>query len=122
MTLIESSASSETRAVKLGDDTVFVRRSGITTTSDIAEIEIAGDDALASIQIKYSPDAADRLFDATSNHHGLRVAFVVDDEIWLAFTWVGPDGIGRDGTQISLENGMGRAQKLVESIPECSDE
>jgi hypothetical protein len=122
MTLIESSASSETRAVKLGDETVFVERIGITTTSDIAEIQVAGDDALASIQIKYNPDAAGRLFDATSNRDGLKIAFVVDDEVWLAFTWEGPYGIGPDGTQISLENGLDRAQRLVELLRECSEE
>jgi preprotein translocase subunit SecD len=121
MTIIESSSSPATRAVRQGDDTVFVRRNGITTTSDIAKITVAGDDALASIQIDYTPQAADRLFDATSNGDGLRMAFVVDNEVWLAFTWEGPDGIGPNGSQISLLNGMDRAQSLVEAMRACTE-
>lgn len=122
LTLIEPSSASETRAVKLGDETVFVRRDGITTISDISEIKVAGDDVLTSIQIKYYPEAAARLLDATTNHDGQRMAFVVDDDVWLAFTWEGPDGIGPEGTQISLQNGIDRAQRLVESIRACSRE
>jgi hypothetical protein len=122
VTLIESSSSSETRPVKLGERTVFVQRSPITTTSDISEIKIAGDDVLASIQIMHTPEATARLFGATSNRDNLTIAFVVDDDVWLAFTWEGPDGIGLDGMQISLQNGTDRAKRLAESIRECSGE
>lgn len=122
MTLIAAGASPETRPVKLGDEVIFVSRTAITTTNDISEIRVAGDDVLASIQIEYKPEAAIRLFDATSNRDGLEMAFVVDDDVWLAFTWGGPDGIGPGGTQISLRNGMDRAKKLVESIEECAPE
>lgn len=121
LTLVEPSASSETRPVKLGEQTIFVRRSAITTTSDISEINVAGDDADTLIRIKYNPDAAARLLDATTNHDGLRMAFVVDDDVWLAFTWQGPYGIGPDGTQLSLQDfGVVRAQRLVESIRGCT--
>ena len=120
LTLVEPSASSETRPVKLGDEAIFVRRSAITTTSDISEIKVAGDDVLRSIQIKYNPTAAARLLDATTNRDGQRMAFVVDDDVWLAFTWEGPYGTG--GTQLTIRNGMARAQGLVESILACTGE
>ncbi len=120
LTAVEPNASSETRAVKLGEHTLFVRRAAITTTSDIAEIKVAGDDADAAIQVKYKPDAAARLLDATTDHDGLRLAFVVDDDVWLSFTWQGPYGIGPDGTQLSLRHGMVKAQRLVESIRGCT--
>jgi hypothetical protein len=120
LTLIEQSASSETRPVKLEDRTLFVRRSAITTVSDISEIKVKGDDADTLILIKYNPAAAARLLDATTDHDGLRMAFVVDDDVWLAFTWQGPYGIGPDGTQLSIRHGMARAQRLVQSIRGCT--
>lgn len=46
---------------------------------------------------------------AAAHHSSMRIAFVVDDEVWLAFTWEGPLGIGLDGTQLSIRNGMARA-------------
>jgi len=120
LTVVEPSASSETRPAKLGQRTIFVRRNAITTTSDISEIKIAGDDVDTLIQIKYQPQAAARLLDATTGHDGLRLAFVVDDDAWLAFTWQGPYGIGPDGTQLSIQHGLAKAEALAESIGSCS--
>jgi hypothetical protein len=122
LTLIEPSPSSETRPVKLGDQTIHVRRNAITTTSDIAEIEVAGDDVDTLILIKYTADAAARLLDATIDHDGQRMAFMVDDDVLLAFRWEGRYGIGPDGTQLSLQDyGLARAQRLMESIRGCID-
>jgi hypothetical protein len=121
LTLVEPNASSETRPVKLGEQTILVRRNAITTTSDISEINVAGDDVDAFISIKYKPEAAARLLNATTDHDGLRLAFVVDDDVWLAFTWQGPYGIGPDGTQLSIRNGLARAERLMESIRGCAD-
>lgn len=121
LTLVESSASSTTRPVKLGDRTLFVRQNAITTTADIAEIKIAGDDVETAIFIKYKPDAAARLLAATTDHDGLKLAFVVDDEVWLAFTWQGPYGIGPDGTQLTVQHRLAQAQHLVSSVRSCSD-
>ena len=121
VTLVESSASSETRPVKLGERSIFVRRTAITTTSDITEIKIAGDDADTFISINYTPQAAARLLDATTDHDGLKLAFVVGDEVWLAFTWQGPYGIGPEGTQVSIRHGLARAEKLMESIRGCTN-
>jgi preprotein translocase subunit SecD len=124
MTLVEPSASSETRPVKDADETIFVRRSAITTTSDISEIEIArddaGEDADVLILIKYTPAAAARLLEATTDRDGQRMAFVVDGGVWLAFTWQGPYGIGASGTQLSILGGMARAQTLILSIQGCT--
>jgi hypothetical protein len=119
-TLVEPGASPETRPVKLGDQTIFVRRNAITTTSDISEIKLAGDDVEALILIKFYPAAEQRMLEATTDHDGLKMAFVVDDEVLLAFTWTGPYGIGPGGTQVSLLNGLARAQRLMESIHGCT--
>jgi hypothetical protein len=121
VTLVEPSASSDARPVKLGQSTLFVRRNAITTTSDIAEMKLAGDDADTLIQIKYTDGAAARLLEATTDHDGLKLAFVVDDDVWLAFTWRGSHGIGLDGTQVSIRNGLAKGQRLMESIRACSD-
>ncbi len=82
---------------------------------------MAGDDADTLIQIRYTETAAARLFDATTDQDGLKLAFVVDDDVWLAFTWRGPYGIERDGAQVSIRNGLAKAQRLVESLRGCSD-
>ena len=121
LTVIEPSASPETRPVKLEADTLFVRRDAITTTRDISEISVAGDDFDTQIRLKYAPSAAARLLEATTGHDGLKLAFVVDDDVWLAFTWRGPYGIGPDGTQLSIRHGWAKAQKLMESIRGCID-
>ena len=118
VTLVEPSASAETRPVKLGKQTIFVQRNAITTASDISEIKVTGDHFETSIQIKYHPAAAARLLAATTDHDGLRMAFVVDDDVWLAFVWQGPYGIGSDGTQLTFR-GLSRAKK--KSIRGCAD-
>ena len=82
---------------------------------------MAGDDVEAAIFIKYKPNAAARLLDGTTDHDGLKLAFVVDDEVWLAFTWQGPYGIGPDGTQLTVQHRLAQAQKLVSSIQSCAD-
>jgi hypothetical protein len=119
LTVVDARPSSETRPVVQGEDTIFVQRDAITTTRDISEISIAGDDFDTRIHIKYTPDAAARLRDATTGHDGLDLAFVVVDDVWLAFTWQGPYGMGPDGTQLSIRNGLVKAEKLMESIRGC---
>lgn len=119
-TLVEPAASPETRPVKLGDQTIFVRRNAITTTGDISEIKLATDGVEARILIKFYEGGAARMLDATTGHDGLRMALVVDDEVLLAFTWTGPYRIGPGGTQVSLLDGLPRAQRLVESIQGCT--
>jgi hypothetical protein len=120
VTLVEQSASTETRSVELGDQTIFVKRNSITTTSDISEMKVSGDDVETLILIKYKPAAAARLLDATTDHDGLRLAFVVDDDIWLAVTWQGRYGIGPEGMQLSFTRPRAaQAQRLMESVRGC---
>src|SRR5262249_54926591 len=121
-TFVEPGASLESRPVKLGEQSIFVRRTAITTTRDISEIKLAGDDYEALILIKFHPAAERRMLEATTDHDGLKMAFVVDDEVLLAFTWTGPYGIGPGGTQVSLLNGLARAQRLMESMKGCTGE
>lgn len=120
LTLLEPSSSSETRPVKQGERTLFVRRKAITTIEDISEISVAGDDFDARIHIKYAPGAAARLHEATTGRDGLNLAFVVDDDVWLAFAWRGPYGIGPDGVQLSIQGGLAKAQGLVDTIRGCA--
>jgi hypothetical protein len=119
LTLVEPSASSETRPVKLGERTIFVRQQALTTTGDISEIKVGGDEVDSFVLIKYKPEPAARLLAATTDHEGLKLAFVVDDDVWLAFMWRGPYGIGPDGTQLSVRRPLARAQELMEAVRGC---
>lgn len=120
-TVVEPHPSSETRAVRVSiNQTIYVRRSSITTTSDIVEIKLVRDgDDDASLLVKFTPVAALRLRDATTNHSGLRIAFIADDEAVLNVVWEGPYGMDTDGTQVSMRHGLKRAQKLVKAIGAC---
>lgn len=122
-TIVEPHPSRATRPIKAGkDQTLFVRRVPITTTSDIVEIKLVADDKDdASLLIKFTPAAAQMLHDATTNHPGLRIAFMADDEVLLDAVWEGPYGMETYGTQVSMRHGMKRAQKLVKAIRGCTD-
>jgi len=120
LTQIEPRASAATRPVKNGDETIFVRQNALTTANDISEIKVEGDDFDTLILIKYSAEAAARLLAATTDNEGVQLAFVVDDDVLLSFTWEGPYGIGPSGVQMSIMNGLARAQKLVESLRGCT--
>jgi hypothetical protein len=122
-TIVEPHASRVTRPVKAGkDQTLFVRRVPITTTSDIVEIKLVADGQDdASLLIKFTPAAAQRLHDATTNHSGLRIAFMADDDVLLDAVWEGPYGMETYGTQVSMRHGMKRAQRLVKAIRGCTD-
>ncbi len=96
-TVVEPHATSETRPLRVGgNQTIFVRRESITTTSDISEIKLAGaDDGDADdarILIKFTPVADQRLHDATTNHSGMRIAFLFDDEVLNNVVWQGSYG------------------------------
>jgi hypothetical protein len=119
VTTVAPGASADTRSVKLAGQTVAVQRNAIVTTRDITEIKVSGDDADTLINITYTPEAAARLQNATTDHDGLNLAFVVDDDVWLAFTWRGPYGIGLEGTQMSIRNGLARAEALLAKLREC---
>ena len=122
LTQIEPRASAATRPVRNGDETIFVRQNAITTANDISEIKVERDDFETSILIKYNPEAAARLLAVTTNNEGVQLAFVVDDDVLLSFTWEGTYGIGPSGVQMSILNGPARAQKLVESLRGCTDD
>jgi hypothetical protein len=123
-TVVEPRATPETRPVRVGtDQTIFIRREWITTTSDISEIKIARpdygekDDVL--ILIKFTPLADQRLHDATTDRSGMRMAFMFDDEVVINFVWEGPYGMYTGGTQVSKQHGMDQAQRLMEAIRGC---
>ena len=119
-TIVAPESSLETRPVKNGRQTLFVERKALTTTSDIAEIKLGTRFGDAFVLIKFNPAAAARLLEATTNHDGLKMAFVVDDKVFLAVTWQGPYGIGPEGTQLSIMKGIRRAQRLVDSVRACA--
>jgi preprotein translocase subunit SecD len=119
--VVESKASHETRTVKAGPKrSLFVRRTQITTTADLSEIKLAGDAYDMEVQMKFTPEAARRLHDATTNKDGLHIAFVVDDKALSAVTWTGPYGMDADsGVQISLGKAIPEVRPLVASIQSC---
>jgi hypothetical protein len=123
-TVVEPHATPETRALKVGGGRrVFVHRQWITTTGDISEIKVAqphdGDDDDASIQIKFIPAADQRLHDTTTNHSGMRFAFLFNDEVLNNVVWQGPYGTYLGGIQVSIPHGLKEAQKLMRAIKGC---
>jgi preprotein translocase subunit SecD len=123
-TVVEPHATAATRSLTVGGHrTVFVHRQWITTTSDITEIKVThpddGDDDDANIQIKLSPAADQRLHDTTSNHSGMRFAFLFNDEVLNNVVWQGPYGTYLGGIQVSIPHGMKEAQKLMKAIAGC---
>lgn len=119
--VVEPKAAPETRPVRDGPHhRIFVRRDPITTTADITEIKLAGDAYDTLILLKFTPEAAQRLHDATTNRSGLRVALVADDQAISAVTWEGPYGMDANlGLQMSLGKPAPQLGPLVESIQAC---
>ena len=122
--IVESKASPLTRKVMGGPDgTLYVRREKITTTREITEIKLQGDAYDSQILLKLTPEEAKRLHDATTNHAGLRIAFVVDDRALGAVTWQGPYGMDADlGLQLSLGHSDPSLLEPVKAIGECIGE
>src|SRR6516164_2063202 len=97
-----------TRAMKRRDT-----RLSVLALAVVSELALLSAGAVA-------PAAAQRLHDATTNHSGLRIAFMADDDVLLNVVWEGPYGVDTDGTQVSLEHGMKRARRLMEAIRGCT--
>jgi preprotein translocase subunit SecD len=120
-TIVEPHASSLTRAVKFGgNQTIFVRRVPTTTTGDIVDIRLAANDDDATLLIKFSSAADQRLHEATTNHSGLRIAFMFNDEVLVNAVWEGPYGMDLGGSQVSIRHGMAQAQRLMKAIRGCT--
>jgi len=119
--IVEPKASPETRPVRTSPrHRIFVRRTPITTTADITEIKLAGDAYDTQVLLKFTPEAALRLHDATTNKSGLHIAFVVDNRAVSALTWTGPYGMDANlGVQISLGDPEPRLAPLIEAIRKC---
>lgn len=94
----------------------------ITKTSEISDIKlVAGDDDDdAIILIKYTASADQRLHDVTTNHSGMHLAFLFNDEVLLNIIWQGPYGMDTGGGQLSIRHGMKRAQRLMKAIQGCT--
>lgn len=123
-TIVEAHASSATRPVRVGkNQTLFVRRVPITRTSDIVQIRLVDDgyDDDASLLIKFTRAADQRLHDATTNQSGRRIAFMFNDEILVNAVWEGPYGMDLGGTTVSIRHGMKRARRLMKAIRGCTD-
>jgi preprotein translocase subunit SecD len=119
-TIVEPKASPATRPVKAGPRTIFARRSQITATADLTEIKLAGDAYDTLVQMRFTPEAAKRLHDATTNRDGLHIAFVVDDRAISAVTWTGPYGMDAEsGAQISLGKAVPEVRAIVASLQGC---
>jgi hypothetical protein len=121
-TIIESHATAETRSVRAGNNqTIFVRREAITTTSDISDIKLAGTDGDdAVLLIKFIPAADQRLHDTTTNHSGMRLAFLFDDEVLINVIWQGRYGMDLGGSQVDIRHGIKQGRKLIQAIRGCT--
>jgi hypothetical protein len=119
--VVEPKASADTRPVKDGlGHAIFVRRSALSTTADLTEIKLAGDADDTAIQMKFTPEAARMLHDATTNKSGIRIAFVSDDQAISVVTWTGPYGMDADrGVQISLGGPAPQVRPLIAAIQKC---
>jgi hypothetical protein len=114
-------AWAQARPVKLGrHKTVFVQSPAITTTADITDIRLKGDEEDTLLLLKLKPEAAQRLHDATTNRSGMGLAFVADDRVVSAVTWTGPYGMDADlGIQLSMPHALARLRPVVEAIGKC---
>ncbi|HEX4051747.1 MAG TPA: hypothetical protein VHY19_12790 [Steroidobacteraceae bacterium] len=120
-TIVEPHASSQTRPARMGTKhTIYVRRRPITTTMDIVDIKLGGNDYDAEIQLKFTPAATKRLIDATNNHAGRRIAFMFDDEVVLSVVIPGSNGFDAEGAQVSIRHGMREARRLMTAIRGCT--
>jgi hypothetical protein len=125
-TIVEPSASSATRPVTVGKgQTLLVRREPLTATGDIVDIRLAADVSSdsnddASLYIKLTPVVDQRLHDATTNHSGMRIAFMVNDEVLTNVVWDGPYGMDLGGVRVSMSHGMAQARKLMKAIEGCT--
>jgi hypothetical protein len=119
--VVEPKASQETRPVRAGPwRTIFVRREPITTTADLTEIKLEGDAYDTLVLLRFTPEAAQRLHDATTNKSGMRVALVADDRAISAVTWEGPYGMDANlGLQMSLGRRVPQVATLVETVQRC---
>ena len=123
--VVEPAATSTTRTVKASKNrSIFVQRDLITTTRDITEMKLFrpydGDKDDVTIQLKFAPSADQRLHEATTNHSGMRIAFLFDDQVLLNAVWEGPYGMDTGGSQVSLDHGLRIARKLRDAIKGCT--
>jgi hypothetical protein len=125
-TVVEPHATPETRSLRVGrNQIIFVRRQPITKTSDISEIKLEGggdNDDDARLLIKFTPEADQRLHDATTNHSGIRIAFLFNDEVMINIVWQGPYGTELGGGQVDMRHGLNKARELMKAIQGCTAE
>jgi hypothetical protein len=124
-TVVEPHATPETRAIEVGKNrTIFVRRDALTTTRDISDIKLllnhdAADDD-GTIQIKFIPKADQKLHEATTNHSGMRIAFLFNDEVLINVVWQGRYGMDLGGSQVDIRHGLNKARELMKAIQGCT--
>jgi hypothetical protein len=124
-TVVEPHATSETRAIMIGGNrTIFVRREALTKTSDISKIRLARSrdpsDDDGTIEIKFLPEADQRLHDATTNHAGVRIAFLFNDDVLVNVVWQGTYGMDLGGSKVDIMHGLNKARKLMKAIQGCT--
>jgi hypothetical protein len=123
--VVEPHATLQTRPIKAGKNrTIFVRREPLTTTSDILDIKLADKsdpaDDEGTLGIKFIPEADQRLHDATTNHSGMRIAFLFNDEILINVVWQGPYVVDLGGSQVDIRHGRHKAEELMKAIQGCT--
>ena len=119
--LVRAKASPETRPVRWKAQTIQVDRTPIITLDDIVDARWGDSDSLQAedLQLKFRDEPAERLFAATSDPKGVRLAVILNGRVELNTYFSGGYGIGREGLQLSP--GEPEAFKdLPETIARCS--
>jgi hypothetical protein len=122
--IVEPQATADTRLIGIGGGrTLFVRRQLLTKTADITGIHLAiggGNTDDATLQIRFTPAADQRLHEATTDHSGMRIAFLFGNEVLINIVWQGPYGMDLGGRQISMIHGKNTAQRLMKAVTGCN--
>lgn len=100
--------------VKWQDETLTLREPPLATSADIADVRAVQDEhGLAALQIRYRPEAYQRIHDGTAAMVGQRMAISVDGRVLMVATVHGPFS---DSMNLSGLPGKDEAQELARHI------
>ncbi|MET0290777.1 MAG: hypothetical protein ABW136_00340 [Steroidobacteraceae bacterium] len=118
--VVEPQATRETRPVTDGSRTIHVHRNLLTEAADIADIQLKNDRGDALLLIKFTPVAAKRLHEATTDRSGMRIAFLFGDTPLLSVVWEGSYGVPVTGSQLSINRGTEQARRMMAALNGCT--
>ncbi len=100
--------------VQWQDETLTLREPPIAGSADIADVRsVQDDDGLTALQIRYRPEAHQRIRDGTAAMVGQRIAISVDGRVLMVATVQGPFS---ESMNLSGLPGKDEAQELARHI------